>query len=260
MAALPAPTAPPETRRAPRTEALRHAAPDTRPEGDETPYDRYLRTMPDGAKGDLVCGEAVIEMSTSVTHELIFGFLYTLLKLYVEERGLGVVLGSRTLMKVDDENDYEPDVLFVRADRLDIIGDLDIGARVDLAVEIVSRTSGRRDRETKFEGYERLGVPEYWLVDPLRGEAAFYRLDDSGRYRAVPLAAGVFESTAVPGFRLDPQVLVAETLPPVLPLLTDLLARPLPATEAPVDAPDADDASGEDNASGDEAPGDGGAA
>ena len=192
---------------------------------DETPYERYLRTMPDGTKGDLIHGEIVVSGAASIRHERIYGFLMCLLGLYVEERGLGVVLGSRTLMKVDDENGYEPDVLFVRADRLDVVGDLDVEARVDLAVEIVSKTSGRRDRETKFEGYERVGVPEYWLVDPLRGEAAFYRLGEDGRYRAAPLDAGVFESTEIPGFRLDPQVLFAETLPPVLPLLTALLAE-----------------------------------
>lgn len=190
---------------------------------EETPYARYLRTLPDGTKGNLIHGEAVIEMSASVAHELIFMFLARLVGGYVEERGLGTVLGSRTLMKVDDENGYEPDLLFVRADRTGIIGDADVTERVDLAVEIVSRTSGRRDRETKFEGYERLGVPEYWLVDPLRGEAAFYRLDADGAYRGVPLDAGVFESREIPGFRLDPAVLFGETLPPVLPLLLVLL-------------------------------------
>ena len=209
---------------------------------DETPYECYLRTLPDGLKGDLIHGEAVIEMSASVAHELIFGFLYTLLRLYAEERGLGVVLGSRTLMKVDDENGYEPDLLFVRADRVGIIGDVDVTERVDLAVEIVSRTSGRRDRETTFAGYERLGVPEYWLIDPLRGEAAFYALDETGIYRALPLAGGVFASREIPGFRLDPQLLFGETLPSVLPLLTALL------TGAASDAAAGDTAAGSEGA------------
>ena len=207
-------------------------------ESEETPYACYLRTLPDGLKGDLIHGEAVIEMSASVAHELVFMFLARLVGGYVEERGLGVVLGSRTLMKVDDENGYEPDLLFVRADRTGIIGDVDVTERVDLAVEIVSRTSGRRDRETKFEGYQRLGVPEYWLVDPLRGEAAFYGLGEDGVYRAVPLVAGIFESTVLPGFRLDPQALFGETLPPTMPLLLALLAdAPAAGDPATGDAP-----------------------
>ena len=66
-------------------------------------------------------------------------------------------------------------------------------------------------------------MPEYWLVDPLRGDAAFYALDETGIYRALPLAGGVFASREIPGFRLDPQLLFGETLPSVLPLLTALL-------------------------------------
>ncbi len=105
----------------------------------------------------------------------------------------------------------------------------DARAPVDLAVEIVSPSSGKRDRETKFEGYQRIGVPEYWLIDPVRREAAFYRLDGEpyqagGVYRAVATAGGQFESAAVEGFRLDPQTLFQDPLPSAFGLLKDLLA------------------------------------
>ena len=202
----------------------------------ETPYERYLRTFPEGMKGDLIHGEAVIDMSTTVLHERLFSFLFRLMADYAEARGLGEVLGSRTLVKVDDENGYEPDVLFIRADRAGIVGERDVTAAVDVAVEIVSKTSGTRDRETKFEGYQRLGVPEYWLVDPIRVEAAFYRLGADGAYRAVPLVDGVFESEALPGFRLDPQIVFADPLPAVLPLLREMLDAASAADASPASA------------------------
>jgi Uma2 family endonuclease len=194
-----------------------------------TPYERYVDTFPEGMKADLIDGEAVIDMSTSVLHERLFGFLFFVLRGYAEARALGEVFGSRTTMRVDDANGYEPDVLFIRQDRLGILGRKDVQAPVDLAVEIVSPTSGRRDRETKFEGYERVGVPEYWLIDPERREAAFYRLDGrpyetGGTYRAAPLADGVFESEALPGFRLDPQALFQDPLPGAFAVLQALLS------------------------------------
>ena len=210
------PTRTPSPRRSRRADA---------PASEWTPYERYVALFPEGQKGDLISGEAIIDMSITVVHEQIVGFLIQLLGLYVQERTLGIVLGSRTTMKVDDENGYEPDVLFVRADRLHVLDVKDVKAPVDVAVEVVSPTSGKRDRETKFEGYRRIGVPEYWLVDPIRREAAFYRLDDDSQYRAVPLADGVFVSQTVPGFRLDPRALFADPLPPVLPLLLALLAE-----------------------------------
>ena len=208
--------------------APRSAPADMSPE--MTPYERYVALFPDGLKGDLIDGHAIIDRSTSVLHERLFGLLFFVLKGYTQEKGLGEVFGSRTTMRVDDENGYEPDVLFIRADRLDILDVKDARAPVDLAVEIVSPSSGKRDRETKFAGYERVGVPEYWLVDPVRREAAFYRLDGEpyrpgGAYRAVPLAGGVFESAAVAGFRLDPQALFQDPLPSALGLLNGLLGR-----------------------------------
>ena len=39
--------------------------------------------------------------------------------------------------------------------------------RPDLVVEIVSPSSQRYDRVIKLRWYAQIGVPEYWLVDPL---------------------------------------------------------------------------------------------
>ena len=193
-----------------------------------TPYERFLATLPDGAKGDLIDGTLHIDMSTSSLHEDLNVLLAAVMRIYADHRGLGKILGSRTTMKVDDENGYQPDVLFIRQDRLSILKAHDVDAPVDLAVEIVSKWSGKRDRETKLEGYQRVGVPEYWLIDPIRGEARFYRLEgepyqSGGTYRAVSLTDGIYESAALPGFRLDPAVLFADPLPSAYGLLRDLL-------------------------------------
>jgi Uma2 family endonuclease len=48
------------------------------------------------------------------------------------------------------------------------------------------------------------GIPEYWLIDPLRREAALHRRDSDGRYRlAPPDADGVYRSPALAGFPLS---------------------------------------------------------
>ena len=44
----------------------------------------------------------------------------------------------------------------------------------DVVIEIISTGSRSTDRRTKFAEYEQLGVPEYWLIDPLRRQAEFY--------------------------------------------------------------------------------------
>ncbi|MEJ7756097.1 MAG: Uma2 family endonuclease [Nocardioidaceae bacterium] len=47
----------------------------------------------------------------------------------------------------------------------------------DLAIEIISPESIGRDRGEKFVEYEAAGIREYWLIDPERRQAEFYRLE-----------------------------------------------------------------------------------
>ena len=50
----------------------------------------------------------------------------------------------------------------------------------DLAVEILSPGTRRRDERLKRDLYERVGVREYWLLDPGRNVVTVYRRGKSG--------------------------------------------------------------------------------
>ena len=85
----------------------------------------------------------------------------------------------------------------------------------DLVVEVVSPSSGPRDRGDKFYEYEAGGVPEYWLVDPAR----VYRLKER-RYQSVRSDdEGLVYSEAMPGFWLKEAWLWQDPLPRVLNVL-----------------------------------------
>lgn len=51
----------------------------------------------------------------------------------------------------------------------------------DMVVEILSPSTQRHDRFTKFSLYQRAGVREYWIVDPNNKTAQSFILED-GRY------------------------------------------------------------------------------
>ncbi|WP_286887425.1 Uma2 family endonuclease [Aneurinibacillus sp. UBA3580] len=57
----------------------------------------------------------------------------------------------------------------------------------DLVVEILSPATGKQDRWLKYKLYERVGVKEYWIVDPLLQTVEVFILDDE-RY----ILSGVF--------------------------------------------------------------------
>lgn len=75
-----------------------------------------------------------------------------------------------------------PDVLVARTDDC---GDDGIRVAPLLVVEVLSRSTRRRDHGEKREIYAQLGVPHYWLVDPERHAATVLRLATDGYQQAL---------------------------------------------------------------------------
>jgi Uma2 family endonuclease len=70
----------------------------------------------------------------------------------------------------------------------------------DIAVEVVSESSRKRDYEVKRREYLALGVREYWIVDPARRVVVVLsRLGDTFRETVF---SETYETGLLPGFRL----------------------------------------------------------
>lgn len=72
----------------------------------------------------------------------------------------------------------------------------------DLAIEIVSPRTARRDRGEKLRAYAELGVREYWIVDPAARQIEFLTNRD-GRFQVELPLDGVYRSPLLPGIALD---------------------------------------------------------
>lgn len=139
--------------------------------------------------------------------------------MFAEACGLGWV-GSRFQIKLGaDLPGREPDLFFVRHTNPAALNTYYLAGPADLIIEIASYESRARDRGEKFYEYEQAGVKEYWLIDPDREQAEFYRLDTRGIYEPVRLENGVFESEVLPGLKLEPAWFWQEPLPPLLSIL-----------------------------------------
>ncbi|WP_460995814.1 Uma2 family endonuclease [Spirosoma harenae] len=75
----------------------------------------------------------------------------------------------------------------------------------DLAIEILSKGTAKRDRGIKFEDYAAYGIREYWLVDPTRQTVEQFQMD--GEFMAFD-AIGNFHladtiiAITIPGFTI----------------------------------------------------------
>lgn len=133
----------------------------------EFPDDHYRR--------EIIDGELIVTPSPVPRHQLsvmnICGRLYN----YRHTHG-GQVYPAPLDVVFADDNVVEPDVLFVRSDHLDRIGEKFIKQAPDLVVEVSSPSTRRLELVCKRELYERFGVPEYWYVDLDAERVEVYRL------------------------------------------------------------------------------------
>jgi len=187
----------------------------------------FFCDAPEDRKAELIDGVMIMPSPPLVVHERMQGFLSTLLRLYVEEKEIGEVFGSRTAVELELFYAPEPDILFVSKERLHIIGEKGILGAPDFVIEILSASTAQNDRVSKFHAYERAGVREYWLIDPY-GPAGteFYQLQD-GRFRPLaPDAEGALSSVTVPGFWIDLAWLWSgQDYPPVRQALNTILGH-----------------------------------
>ncbi len=200
----------------------------TSPPAPTAPLTAYdFMTLPGEHKQDLIDGHLHTDMAPpSRRHEDIAAFLTSLLRMYAAARDLGKVYGSKSPVLIDDANVFEPDVVFVsNSQSATVQSDGLITGAPGVVVEIVSPSSRRRDYSAKFGGYQRARVGEYWLIDPLKEAATFYRLNADGLFADVtPPDGQPFESVTLPGFRLAPADALADPLPNEYHLLTQMLA------------------------------------
>ncbi len=184
-------------------------------------YEEFLERPGEDPHVEWVAGEVVPMSPVSNRHQDVSGFLLSLLRFYAEARHLGEVRSEPYQMKPGPTlPGRAPDIFFVADAHLSWMKKTYLDGPADLAVEIISPESRARDRGDKFFEYEQGGVPEYWLLDPVREQAEFYQRDEDGFYRPIlPDAQGRYHSAALPGLWLQVDWLWETPLPPLLSVL-----------------------------------------
>jgi len=193
---------------------------------DLVTVEEFYRLVPDGQKADLIDGVIYMASPDSRRANSLTGFLYRLIAGFVEARGLGgEPFISRYAFAVTDMRAPEPDVAYVRPERLHLAAERGMSGGPDIAVEVVSRESRQRDYGEKRYLYQEAGVAEYWIIDPVQQRVEFLVLQN-GHYELAPLEQNrIFRSRVLPGFWLDVDWLLAKPLPAASKCLAQILAE-----------------------------------
>jgi Uma2 family endonuclease len=159
----------------------------------------------------------VIKMSpSSIEHTDLLKYLVHLLDAFFELRPIGRLIVQPFVMRLPafPRRRREPDLLIVLNSNPHKVERTYMDGPADICIEIVSEESIQRDHGDKFDEYEQGGVPEYWILDPLRNEARFYRLNETGRYiRQSEDAQGNYRTPALHGLAVHVPTLWQEQFP-----------------------------------------------
>lgn len=182
---------------------------------------RHYRTWPDDERWELIGGHAwAMSPAPLRQHQECIHRLAVELGNYMKGRPCKVYEAPFDVLLPEGSEDadevdtvVQPD-LVVYCDRSKLTREGARGAP-DLAVEVISPSTSRKDQREKFDLYERHGVREYWIVDPGNRSIMIYRLRPDGHYddgelRETIHAVSPIASTVLEGFSVDPKELFAE--------------------------------------------------
>ena len=158
-------------------------------------------------------------------HVNISDWLVAILRVFVSHRDLGTILSREFFVRFPRQKRRRlPDLLFVTKSREQIIKKQVAEGAPDLIIEVVSPDSESRDWREKYLEYERAGVREYWVIDPMSQRVEAYVLSDAG-YVQIAEQNGKLISSVLPGFFVKPEWLWQTPLPGELKVLRELGVR-----------------------------------
>ncbi|RII28036.1 MAG: Uma2 family endonuclease [Geobacter sp.] len=160
------------------------------------------KEWPEDERWQIIDGQAYgMTAAPNIKHQKVTGNLYAALREQLKGKQC-VPFIAPTDVVFDDFNIVQPDVLVV-CDKSRITED-NIQGAPDLVIEVISPSNSFMDKKLKLELYERFGVPEYLVVDPVGDLVERYCLVDGkyGRAEIFPWYGGL-PLVSLPGMALS---------------------------------------------------------
>jgi Uma2 family endonuclease len=120
---------------------------------------------PPGVRYELIDGELLVSPAPNDPHQRAVGALHVLLYVYGKRHRIGRVLLSPADISLDRESIMQPDIFVVPWETKPALRGWEHVTGLLLAVNVLSPRTARGDRTVKRRFLQRMGVPEYWIVD-----------------------------------------------------------------------------------------------
>lgn len=141
-------------------------------------YREYRDFPDDGKRHEIIDGDHYVSPSPSNPHQSASRWIQMQLFRQIEEVGTGYVIDAPMDVELTDYDIVQPDIIVVAQSRRLVIKPVRVIGTPDLVIEILSPSNANHDRVMKLGLYERVAIPEYWIVDPEAQRVDRYTLRD----------------------------------------------------------------------------------
>jgi Uma2 family endonuclease len=169
-------------------------------------YEDYLELPDDGKHYELIEGELVLNPTPITRHQWIAGNIYHAIRNYFDDHDIGKTFMAPLDVVLAEDVVLQPDVMVILRERFSIIGEKNIQGAPNIVVEVLSDGTRKWDETVKRKLYERYGVDEYWIADPVIEVVKIYRRSGVSFVRASEIgteSGGEIASPLLPEFVLD---------------------------------------------------------
>lgn len=143
-------------------------------------YSEYCDFPNDGKRHEIIDGDHYVSPSPSNPHQSASRWIQMQLFRQIEEVGTGYVINAPMDVELTDYDIVQPDIIVVAQSRRLVIKPVRVIGAPDVVIEILSPSNVNHDRVTKLSLYERVAIPEYWIVDTEAQRLDRYTLGDRG--------------------------------------------------------------------------------
>jgi Uma2 family endonuclease len=149
-----------------------------------------FENLPEGTLAQLINNQIYMSPAPKTIHQIVLAEIFSSLFNYVKEQNMGRTLVSPFDIFLNKKNVFQPDIFFLASKNLTGLKENGFYGAPDLIIEILSPATWNFDKEDKKDVYERSGVKEYWVVDPVSKLAEGYYLENN-QFVALPSAEGI---------------------------------------------------------------------
>lgn len=145
------------------------------------------------------------EPSSQVVHQIVSGRVFIDLVSFLNQSGnKGIIMYAPIDVRFDDGYTYQPDIVYVSEKRKKIIKSSEVNGAPDMIIEILSVSSAYVDLREKKDIYEKHGVKEYIIIDPIKENAELYAFENNVyQLKQKALKPQQLPSLIIPGFSFD---------------------------------------------------------